>query len=257
MARGYLFSEGELRDALESHARGMDAEIAKAPEEHLMQVDEDEWVAALVERYRIEAPELKRDDWWMDAPTEIKVDVRGDSSRAIFDDSSPVLVDGFRVVVHIPFSGKADVFRFRPSTFNWNPPIAEIHDGEARLVIEYPADAPRDVKAEAEGVLSRVEAFLGWARSDVEAFNAGLEQRARRAIQGRRSRVREAYDWLQETGIPMRKGDETAKTYIADVLVRLPSPSIPLASASTSIALEPVLSDTVFEHILKVIRGGV
>lgn len=47
----------------------MDAEIEKAPEDHLMQADEDEWVAALVERYRIEAPELHRDKWWIDKPS--------------------------------------------------------------------------------------------------------------------------------------------------------------------------------------------
>jgi hypothetical protein len=55
----------------------------------------------------------------------------------------------------------------------------------------------------------------------------------------------------------MRKRDESPKTYIADVLVRRPSPSIPPASATTrSIALEPVISDAVFDHILEVIRGA-
>ena len=45
MARSdYLFQEGELRDALEHHAYDMDKEIADAPEDHLMHVDEDEWV---------------------------------------------------------------------------------------------------------------------------------------------------------------------------------------------------------------------
>ncbi len=53
----------------------------------------------------------------------------------------------------------------------------------------------------------------------------------------------------------MRCPGESPKTYIADVLVRRPSPTIP-AAASTSIALEPVLSDEVFEHILGVIRGA-
>jgi hypothetical protein len=234
----------------------MDAEIAKAPEEHLMRADEDEWVAALAERYRIEAPKVQRDKWWMDAPVEIKVDVRGDSNRAIFDYSKPVLVNGFRVVVHVPFTGEGDVFKFRPSHFGLNPPIAEIGDSEVRIVTEYPADAQRDVKAEAEGVLGKIETYLGWVRTDVDAFNRGLEQRARAAIQGRRKRVREAYERLQDTGIPMKKPDEAPKTYIADVLVRRPSPSIPPASPSTSIALEPVISDADFEHILEVTRGA-
>src|SRR6266536_368660 len=99
-----LFYEGELRDALEGHARGMDKEIAEAPEEHLTHADEDEWVAALAERYQIDAPQLLRGQWWMDAPQEIKVDVRHEGSmRAIIDNSRPALVNGFRIVVHVPF----------------------------------------------------------------------------------------------------------------------------------------------------------
>lgn len=253
----HLFYEGDLRDALEGHARGMDKEIAEAPEEHLMQADEDDWVAALVERYWLDAPQLLRDQWWMDAPQEIKVDVRYDGAmRAIFDYSQPALVNGFRIIVHVPFTGERDLFKFTPSTRNYNPPTATVKNSEVQIVVEYPADAPRDVKAEAEIVLGSIETYLSWARNDAETFNHGLEQRARAAIQARKARVREAYERLQSTGIPIRRPDGSSKTYIADVLVRRPSPSIPPASASTSIALEPVLSDAVFEHILGVIRGA-
>lgn len=147
----HVFYEGDLRDALEGHVRGMEREIAEAPEDHLMQADEDGWVAALVERYRIDAPQLQRDQWWMDAPQEIEVDVRYDGARrAIFDYSRPALVNGFRIVVHVPFVGERDLFKFTPSTRNYNPPIATVTSGEVQVVVEYPADAPRDVKAEAE-----------------------------------------------------------------------------------------------------------
>ena len=99
-----LFHDGELRNALEGHASGMDKEIAEAPEDHLMHVDEDVWITALVHRYEIAVPQLLRDEWWMDAPEEIKVDVRYDGMmRAITDYDRPALVNGFRIVVHVPF----------------------------------------------------------------------------------------------------------------------------------------------------------
>jgi len=254
----YLFSDGDLRNALEGHARGMEAEIAKAPEDHLLQADEGEWVGALAERYRVDVPELHRDKWWMDKPAEIKVDVSGDPNRAIFDYSRPVLIPGIRVVVHVPFTGEADIFKFRPSQFTLNPPSgAEIRNGEVIIPVTYPADAPRDVKAEAEGVLRTIETWLGFARNNTDEVNRTLEQRARQAIQARRQRVQQTYERLHETGIPMRKPEEEPKTYIADALVRRPSPSIPPASATTrAIELEPVLSDAVYEHILEVIRGA-
>jgi hypothetical protein len=132
VAERALFYEGELRDALEGHARGMDREIADAPEEHLMQADEDEWVKALIERYSVEAPELHPDDWWMDRPAEISVDVRYDQMRFIHDTSRPALVPGFRVVVHVPYTGEADVFKYTPSTRTYSAPHADVRQGEGR-----------------------------------------------------------------------------------------------------------------------------
>lgn len=236
----------------------MEQEIAGAPEEHLMQADEDEWVKALVERYTVEPPELHPEHWWMDPPVEIEVDVRYDAERRfIVDMDRPALVSGFRHVVHVPFTGEADVFKYTPSTRTYNAPrVADLQQGEIVLAVEYPADAPRDVRAETQGVVDNIQRHLMWARGDVETFNLELERRARGAIQTRRQRVREAYERLQQTGIPMRKPDDGPKTYIADVLVRRPSPSRPPANVSQSIALEPVLSDEVFEHILGVIRGA-
>jgi hypothetical protein len=232
----------------------MEKEIAEAPEDHLMQADEDEWVAALVERYSVEAPQLQTDQWWQDPPAEIKFDVSGYPGRDIRG-SGPFYVNGIRVVVHVPFTGEPDMFKFTPNTRDWNPPSAAVGKGEVLVEVDYPADSPIDVRAAAQGVVDKVNTYLGWARTDAEQFNNGLAQRARGAIQARRQRVRMAYDRAQETGIPMRRPDESPKTYIADVLVRRPSPSIPPANASTAIALEPVLSDEVFEHILRVVRA--
>ena len=233
----------------------MDKEIAEAPEGHLMQADEDEWVAALVERYRVDAPQLHAEQWWQDPPAEIKYDVSGHPGRDVRG-SGPFYVNGIRVVVHVPFTGEADLFKFTPNTRDWNPPTADVRSSEVLVAVEYPADSPIDVRATAQGVIDKINKYLGWARNDAEQFNHGLAQRARSAIQARRNRVREAYERAQETGIPMRRPDEAPKTYIADVLVRLPSPSIPPANVSRAIALEPVLSDEVFEHILGVIRGA-
>jgi hypothetical protein len=256
VATDRLFAQGELSAALERQGAGLDKEIEKTPEEHLLQVDEDEWVAALVGRYAVEAPALRREDWWMEAPQEIRVDVSGDWNRAILDPSRPAFVPGHQVRVHIPFSGEKDVFRFRPSAWTTRFPIASLHDGELVQTIEYPADAPRDVRAEAERLLAEVDRYLEWARADIQTFNTSLEQRARSAIRRRLERVLHNYNRLAQTGIPMRRPEEAPKTYIADVIVRRPSPARPPASSSQAIALEPALADATFEHILEVIRAS-
>jgi hypothetical protein len=251
-----LFYSGDLRMALEHQAKLVVDEVERAPEDHLLHVDQDEWVKSLVERYRVQVPVLHPDKWWMDKPEEIKFDVSWDyQRRAITDPSRPVYIPGHRVVVHIPFTGEKDVFKLTPSTRNWNPPRARIGDDELVKVIEYPHDTPANVKSEAQALVGQVQQFLGWAAADIEAFNGTLEQRARAAVQQRRERVVQNYAHLAETGIPMGRPEESAKTYIADAIVRRPAPAWSSQPTSQPMPLEPVLGDEVFEHILGVIRA--
>jgi hypothetical protein len=250
-----LFGEAELRDVLSARGEAMDAEIEAAPEDHLLHADAGEWADALALRYAGRVPALQPESWWMDPPAEIKVDVRYDGFlRAIDDMTRPALVNGFRIVVHVPFEGDAQFFRFTPGSRDFNLPSAVVTDGEVRLIVEYPADAARDVKAEANNLLARIQKYLDWVRQDVTRQNDGLRSRALTVIQARRQRVEATYLRLQATGIPMGRPDKSTKTFIADVLVRRPVPPLHASGRSTPIPLVPVLSDEHFEHILSVIR---
>jgi hypothetical protein len=190
----------------------------------------------------------------MDEPQEIQVDVSCDHMRcAIIDPSRPVYISGYRVVVHIPFTGEADVFKFRPSSFNWSAPQAEVRGQEVRYTIEYPHDTPADVLSEANALVGKIQQYLTWARGDIESFNGTLGQRARTAIQTRRSRLLENKARLEATGIPIRRKSGERRP-IADVIVRRPAPRLP-ARTDVPMPLEPVMQDEVFNHILGVIRA--
>jgi hypothetical protein len=259
MARndGILFYDGDLRAALEHQAELLINEVESAPEDHLLHVDEDEWARSLVERYLVEAPVLHPDRWWMDPPEEIKVDVSWDyHRRAIRDPSRPAFIPGHRVVVHIPFTGDRSVFSLTPNTRNYNPPRARVGEGELVQVIEYPHDTPANVKEQAQDLVNRVQQYLSWAAADIEAFNNTLDEHARGAIRRRRERVVKNYEHLAETGIPMSRPEEQAKTYIADAIVRRPAPVGTSLPTSQPMPLEPVLGDEVFDHILEVIRAS-
>jgi hypothetical protein len=189
MSAELLFSRGELRLALEAQARKLVEEIEAAPEDHLLHVDEDEWVAGLVDRWSVEAPVLHPEEMWVEPPEEIKVDVSRDFLRAVSDRSRPALIAGQRVTVHIPFSGEADVFKLRASSFSTNPPYGEVRDGELLDVIEHPHDSHVDYRARALSVVGAVDRYLAWSRHDIEIFNSGLEQTARENISARRRRA--------------------------------------------------------------------
>jgi hypothetical protein len=183
-----LFSKGDLRAALDHQLHLLGEEVDTAPEEHVLQVDESAWVAALVERYQVEAPVLQPEDWSMSKPEEIRVDVSHDQSRAIWSEG-PVYISGFRVSVHVPFTGDAGVFGMRASSFTYNPPRGSVCGNEVVKVIEYPHDAQANIRGIADTFVSDLQQYLGWARSDIDAFNGALEGQACGAISRRRERL--------------------------------------------------------------------
>lgn len=178
--------------------------------------------------------------------------------RAILDPYSDAVRNfpAYRIVVHVPFDGDAGVFKLRPSSSSMSPPRGQVGKDELRITITFPQDAPRPVDPEAQQFIGKVQQYLGWARSDIDSFNAGFRQQALTAIAARRQRISRRDEELANSMIPVRRpGQGGAKTFIADVLVRRPAPSLPQTrSDERPPTLEPTLADKVFEHVLDVIR---
>lgn len=254
-----MFNGGDLRGALEGQAVMMRAAVEAEPEESLKQADVDEWAAALAHHFGVACPELLADDVWMEPVEDAKVDVSSDPDRDFRGDPYSDLArnfPGYRVVVHIPFEGEGDVFKLRPSSFTLNPPRGRVQSEELVLTIEYARDQQPDIDGRVNSFVGTVDQWLGFAHADIDSFNAGLENQARQTIAARRQRIEERDAHLAQSKIPVRRPGESAKkTYIPDVLVRRPSPSLPKTRADNQApALEPVLDERVFEHIIGVIR---
>lgn len=253
-----FFDGGELRLALQAQVEKMRAAVEAEPEESLKQTDADEWAAALAHHFAVACPELQAEDVSMEPVKDVKVDVSWDQSRDFSDPYSDLARNfpGYRVVVHIPFEGEADVFKLRPTSYNWNPPRGRVQGGDLVLTIDYPRDQQPDIDGRVQEFIGAVSQWLGLARADIDSFNASLEQQARQAITARSQRIEQRDANVARSKIPVRRpGDTQNKRYIPDVLVRRPPPSLPRTRADdTAPKLEPVLEDRVFEHILSIIR---
>jgi hypothetical protein len=189
---------------------------------------------------------------------DVKVDVSWDRSRYFSDPYSDLARNfpGYRVVVHIPFEGDASVFSLRPSSFTYNPPRGRVQDGDLLLTIEYARDSQPDIDGEVNTFIGTVSQWLGCGHGDIDSFNRTLEHQARQAIEGRRQRIEQRDAHLAQSTIPERRpGESSKKTYIPDVLVRRPAPSLPQTRADdTPPQLEPVLDERVFEHLTAILK---
>ena len=253
-----LFNRGELRLALDHQLARLRDAVEAEPEESLRQADVEQWATALAEHFAIECPTILLEDVWMEPVQDDTIDVSWDRGHYFSDPGSALARNfpAYRVTVHIPFDGDQGVFDLRPSTFTMNPPRAEVSNDELVLRIVYPRDQQPNIDAQVQVFINSVEQMLGYARSQIDPINVGLREQARQAITGRRERIEQRDMHLAQSKIPVRRpGEGRRKTYIPDVLVRRPAPALPRSrSESGPPTLEPVLGDSVFEHILSVIR---
>jgi hypothetical protein len=253
-----LFSRLDLRAVLEAQAVKMRKAVEAEPEPSLKQADADQWAAALAHHYAVAAPELLADEMWREPVQDTTVDVSWDRSRYLGDpyDSGATAFPGYRLVVHVPFKGDEAVFQMRPSSFNWNPPRGRVEASDLLYILEYARDTQPDIDAQVNEFLNSVNQWLGFARGDIESFNNRLEQEARQAIEARRQRIAQRDEHLAQSAIPERRpGEGGKKTYVADVLVRRPAPSLPQTRADQQPPqLEPTLDEQVYEHVLDVMR---
>jgi hypothetical protein len=253
----HLFFGGELRLALEAQERKMRQAVDVEPEESLLQADGNEWAAALAHHFLVACPQLKTDEAWREPTKDVKLDVSRDQSRYFSDYASQLARNfpGYRVVVHVPFDGDAGVFSLRTSSFDFNPPRGRAKDQELLLTIDFPSDQTPDIDAQTDGFINSVGKYLGWAEAQIDSFNSALEQQARQAIERRRNLVVGRDAQLSKSKIPIRRPGEKGKTFIPDVLVRRPAPSLPVTRGDdVAPRLEPVLEGRIFEHILEVVR---
>lgn len=137
-----FYQGGELRHALKAQGEKMRRAVEAEPEESLKQADVEEWAAALAYHFSVTCPELKTDAVWREPPKDVGVDVSHDQMRAIFDRSSDAVRNfpGYRVVIHVPFEGDADVFDLKTNPHSTMFPRGRIKDDELLLTIDYPHD---------------------------------------------------------------------------------------------------------------------
>ena len=93
----------------------------------LLNTNVDNLVSYVVDKFRIDVPELDEANMTVDQREEQR-DVSGDPRRMAYymDRGGPVHVTGTEVIVEVPISGDAQMFKVRPSTYDTAPPRGEV-----------------------------------------------------------------------------------------------------------------------------------
>jgi hypothetical protein len=251
---GLLFSSHDLRQIIDSARASLRAEVDQFDQNRLLNTAPADLVRYLVERYSITPPALRREDWSA-TELETQVDVRYDSNRWIRDTSRPVYIPGQRIEIEVPIEGDIELMYARSSTFSSSPPRAQVRGQVLTLAFEIPHDAAqRDIRQEAERILSEIEQHLQWIRNDLAGFNSSLQSVAETAITARRERILTNQGRVASLGIPLKRRDNAPKTFVTPEVRKKVVPTLPTATSAAFVP-EPALDMQMYEHILVVLQN--
>ena len=250
-----LFQEAPLSPVLEAQVEKMKAYVGDLSAEQLNAASDVEIVAHVISESRIE-PLTIHEDRAEAEHIETAVDVSGHFDRAVFDRSQPRLIRGNQITVHVPFTGDPELFRFRTSTYNYNPPqgrVRKTSDAGGTVVMSLALPADLDEKQFNQWIgqqLKGLREYTNWSRNDVEAFNETLEGQARAAIGARRHQLERQGDLLKNLSIPLRRRADAPNPTPLPMPKRIVKP----LPAPRAVEQEYEISGQDYEYILKILR---
>jgi hypothetical protein len=250
-----LFHQCDLRAVIESHENKMNGQIDGLPEDRLLNTPIDDLCKYFANEYTIAVPKLKEAGIQADYG-DAKIDVSRRFEYAVFDRDRPTYVTGTQITFYVPFEGDKELFKCRPSTFNLNPPRAEVRESELVYIYQRTASEVEQIQAEFKRELKDTQEYLGWIEKDVTPFNNAVSGKARSRIDKRRDKILKDRGLVEKIGFPLRRRDGMTQTYIAPQVKRKITPRLPPAS-TTPFAPEPTLDMAEYEHILSVISNMV
>lgn len=253
-SEGYLFASRDLIELMETHLMAMRQEIEQLDANRLLNTSPTDLSQYLIEKYTLQAPSLRRDDWSA-SEQETRVDVRHDQNRWIDDRSRPCLVPGQLIEVEVPIEGEIELMYARASTFSSCAPKAMIRANSLFLIYQIPHDAPQtDIRQKIDHTLNEIDQHIGWVTNDINGFNKRLPQLAGQTISERRNRILANQGRIASLGIPLKNRPDAPQTYAVPNVRRKVVPSLPPAT-TTAYEPEPALDNENYNHILKVIQN--
>lgn len=249
-----LFNKGDLGVLLRNLEETVLKDVERYDGNLLLNTPTDDVCAYYLKRHEIEPVELAEDSKITADTQDVTVDTRRlPEGRWNYGEHQPTIV-ATAYSFFVPFTGDAELFNFRPSTFTINPPRAIIKGSNLVLTFVMLENETTDLKSIFNNELNNIRSHVRLLNSAVEGFKDRLPNVTRRAVDDKKARLLRAQGVAASLGFPMRRRDGAPSTYAAPIVRRKISPSPPTAN-SASFRPEPTLADAEYEHILTVMQN--
>ena len=247
-----LFYGKDLSALIRGYEAALNKEVEQWERNRILASSESDLVTYLVEKYTLDPPRLLRDQIHIDSEGETKIDVSRRFNYDVWERDSPHFIPGSYVTVAIPFEGDGDLFGYKASTFNLNPPRGRVSGSNVLISFQDVKLDPQRLREEINSTIMRIEEQLKWIENDCGGWNTGVTSIAEDCIRYRKNRLLEQADMVSALGIPIKRRPDSAVTNAVPVVRKKRPVELPL-SPKEGFRPEPELPDTEYDYILNVI----
>lgn len=250
---GHLFCERTLLELIQERNSKAIREIDSIPEGQLLEMNVEEFGAALVEQYWMEPIRLDMEAAGTERD-EARIDVRNDPFRMISDRSKPVYAKGLRVTLVIPFTGDPAIFGCVPENYSTRSPLGTVKGSEIRMCLEGLDLDPKEARAQFDQNINLIQQYLGWGQAQVNRFNLALSGLVQGRLNQRKEKLLQDDKLVEAIGFRLRPRSNSPQTYAVPVhrkKVPISQPS-PVGKPHPG---EPFLESRAYESILETIAS--
>lgn len=246
-----LFRDEDLDRRLGPIREAVTAAVDRIPPDQLLATSLDTLAEYIVAQLSVKPLTVYQDQVSMEHH-EARVNVGQDPDY-------PVKVPGVRVVVSLPYSGDASLWKLKPSSWWSTFPYGDVSPPDANgigtlaLVFEQPADRDfAEIRRALDKQLKEIGDYIDAQKQQLDRYNAALPSAAESAIKARRERLQKQAGLSEMLGIPLRPrpGEPDFVPITLEKRVARPLPQPPRGGYQA----EPGIAEETFEQILRVIR---
>lgn len=245
-----LFVRGELSDFLSNRLASVKRSLETMPEDEVLARSADDLVAQLVESAAIDPLSVGADA--VDGGVaEVTIDRYDQFDRGYYE------APGFRIHAVFEFTGNSELLHYAPSTRLLTRFDAQVGNGTITVRIEQPGSAPNAdaAKQAIDREIGQIRTMAAHSTRDIQAFNQGLDQQLRPAVENRKKLLQDRRDLAGALGFPLKKrSDAPAQVPFKRKAMGVQGPA--KQSHRTPYRDEPALTEAQYEDAISVISSA-
>lgn len=245
-----MFAKIDVDGTRRNQPAAIRAEVDSFDEDYILNVSEEDLVAALVQKAQWSAPALGEPE------VASHREIQKQKTDSDYGRHRTYTARVTEIVVHVPYSGDTAFFRMQPPHRQWETPQANIRSDCLEIVFEGNASDGAQIRHSIDTFVANVRHHLDQLVKLAEEHNASLPQLVRNEVQARKKRILDRRSLVGSIGLPLRQRDDAAQTYSMPSLRRKADVRMPPASHKPFVP-EPTLAESEYENILTIMRNMV